>query len=133
MLCIESLEVLLIIFFLSLSTNKVPEKFVLKIVQNNKIFNCFVERDDDDNEFKIKINDTKFKIKDNLKLNEHIIRAKLNNEYVTMQLISKLANGEINLQYLGTKVIYKLESYKLIILINFFCFFFKVQIKRIYS
>ena len=85
--------------------NKPSDKFELKIIQNEKKFDCSVEYDAEDREFKVKINDSKFKIKDTFKLNEHIIRVKLNNnELVTMQMISKLANGEINLQYLGTKV-----------------------------
>ena len=83
--------------------NEAPKKFDLKIIKNEKKFDCSVEHGD--NEFKVKINDTEFNVKDSIKLNEHIIRVQLNNsELVTMQLISKLANGEINLQYLGTKV-----------------------------
>jgi hypothetical protein len=92
--------------FSSLTTNNQSNKFDLKIVQNGKTFNCLVERDEEDKEFEVKINgEAKLKIKDNIKLNEHIIRAKINKEELTMQLISKLSNGEINLQYLGTKVI----------------------------
>ena len=87
-----------------LTSHKPESKYELKILQNNKTFDCVVEYDSKDGEFEIKINDSKFKIKDNFKLSDHVIRTKLNNEEVTMQLISKLANGEINLQYLGTKV-----------------------------
>ena len=43
-------------------------------------------------------------VSDSFTLFDEVINARINDNDITLQLISRTPNGEINLQYLGTKV-----------------------------
>lgn len=55
------------------------------------------------------MNDSRFLIDDSFSLSDEVINTKINDHDLTLQLLSRSPNGEINLQYLGTK--YKLHVY----------------------
>lgn len=56
--------------------------------------------------FQITINDTeKLTIQDSFTLSDEVIKTQVNEtDQVTMQLISKDSSGQVELQYMGTKV-----------------------------
>lgn len=92
--------------FKSKSLNK-PENFDLVIIEDSKQHIINVKKTK--NSFSVTINGSySTTVDDTFNLSDHVIKTKLgqDDKVTTMQLISKEGSGEINLQYMGTKVDY---------------------------
>lgn len=83
--------------------------YELVIVDGELKHTCVIQKLGD--KFSCQVDETsEFLIDDSFNLNDHIIKAKINNnEQVTMQLVSREGNGNISMQYLGTQ--YKVKIY----------------------
>ena len=91
-------------FNLKISHGNQPDSFELVIVEDGKQNKCHVKNSG--NHFSVTINDTcRIDVEDSFNLNDHLIKTTMGDDNkVTMQLLSKGANGEIAIQYMGTKV-----------------------------
>jgi hypothetical protein len=55
--------------------------------------------------FELTLNDKdQLTVSDTFTLSDEVLHTKINNNELTLQLISRSPSGEMNLQYLGTKV-----------------------------
>lgn len=88
-------------------------------MQPNQVFDFMVLEGDNkhkisltrkDNQFVVTINGkTTLNVDDSFTLYDEVLNTKINSQDLTIQLLSRNASGEINLQYLGTK--YKLNVF----------------------
>jgi hypothetical protein len=78
------------------------------LVQNKVEYKCAVRKSG--NKFHVRINEKKqLTIEDSFELNDEVLNVAFDqDETLILQLVSKHANGNIILQYLGTKVMLSL-------------------------
>ena len=78
--------------------------FEFVVVENGVNHRC-VLNSSQGSQFEVRINDEhSYTVKDSFNLSNEVLNSRVNSSDLTLQLISRNPSGEINLQYLGTKV-----------------------------
>lgn len=90
------------------SQSNLCDSFDLVILEGSKQHKCQIKKSG--NKFSVNIDNAhSIDLDDSFSLSDHVIKTTISANKVTMQLLSKGTNGEITLQYMGTK--YSLNVY----------------------